>query len=237
MCSEIALNVVRIISIVSLVLVFASNIETLVHDVVAVNEFIAAAKGSGPIANNTQVQDSDYILGSTVPNQPAGAFWAVLNRLLIIGQMIILFLSEFGWPSVFFERFFPILGKDFGLGPLGLQLIGAAVLSHYVDTFTLDSAFLVFSVGCLHILLGLIFGSSARAKRSVTSWRDQLEPPLPSYSPGSATPRTLGSPPSLVWGDKKAGGSDSSSGPGMGFERQAEKAALYTSRYRCCQAI
>ncbi len=58
----IALNVIRIISIVSLVLVFASNIETLVHDVVAVNEFIAAAKGSGPIANNTQAQDSDYIL-------------------------------------------------------------------------------------------------------------------------------------------------------------------------------
>jgi len=117
----IALNVIRIISIVSLVLVFASNIETLVHDVVAVNDFIAAAKGSDPTANNTQVQNSDYILGSTVPNQPAGAFWAVLNRLLIIGQTTVLFLSEFGWPSVFFERFFPILGKDFGLGPLGLM--------------------------------------------------------------------------------------------------------------------
>ena len=59
--------------------------------------------------------------GSTVPNQPAGAFWAVLNRLLIIGQTIVLLLSEFGWPSVFFQRFFPILGKDFGLGPLGLM--------------------------------------------------------------------------------------------------------------------
>lgn len=62
-----------------------------------------------------------------------------------------------------------------------------------------------------------------------------MEPPLPSYSPGSATPRTLGSPPSLVWGEKKAGGSGSGSGPGvgislpskpgMGFGRQAEKAA------------
>ena len=58
----IALNVIRIISIVSLVLVFASNIETLVHDVVAVNNFITAVKGSDPMANNTQVQDSDYIL-------------------------------------------------------------------------------------------------------------------------------------------------------------------------------
>lgn len=110
--------------------------------------------------------------------------------------------------------------------------IGAAVLSHYVHTFTLVSAFLVFSVGCLHILLGFIFSSSARAKRSVTSWRDQVDPPLPSYTPGSATPRTLANPPSLVWGEKKAGsgtppgaGSSSPFKTGMGFGRQAEKAA------------
>jgi hypothetical protein len=106
------------------------------------------------------------------------------------------------------------------------------VLSHYVDTFTLVSAFFVFSVGCLHILLGFIFSSSARAKRSVTSWRDQVDPPLPSYTPGSATPRTLANPPSLVWGEKKAGSSSPSGAgtslpfkTGMGFGRQAEKAA------------
>ena len=59
--------------------------------------------------------------GSTVPNQPAGVFWAVLNRLLIIGQAIVLLLSEFGWPAAFFDRFFPVLGKDFGLGALGVM--------------------------------------------------------------------------------------------------------------------
>jgi hypothetical protein len=58
--------------------------------------------------------------GSTVPNQPAGAFWAVLNRLLIIGQVVVLMMSEFGWPSAFFDRFFPVLGQDFGLGALGI---------------------------------------------------------------------------------------------------------------------
>jgi hypothetical protein len=57
--------------------------------------------------------------GTTVPNQPAGVFWAVLNRLLIIGQVFILFLSEVGWPATFFDRFFPVLGRDFGLGALG----------------------------------------------------------------------------------------------------------------------
>ena len=55
-----------------------------------------------------------------MPNQPAGAFWAVLNRLLIIFQAIVLILSEVGWPATFFNRFFPILGDDFGLGALGV---------------------------------------------------------------------------------------------------------------------
>jgi hypothetical protein len=55
-----------------------------------------------------------------VPNQSAGAFWAVLNRLLIIFQTVVLILSEFGFPARFFDRFFPILGREFGLGALGL---------------------------------------------------------------------------------------------------------------------
>jgi hypothetical protein len=59
--------------------------------------------------------------GSTVPNQPAGVFWAVLNRLLIIFQIIVLFLSEVGWPMKFFNRFFPVLGSEFGLGALGVM--------------------------------------------------------------------------------------------------------------------
>jgi len=58
--------------------------------------------------------------GSTVPNQPAGAFWAVLNRLFIIAQVVVLILSEFGFPAKFFNVYFPVLGKDFGLGALGL---------------------------------------------------------------------------------------------------------------------
>ena len=55
-----------------------------------------------------------------MPNQAAGAFWAVLNRLLIIFQVIVLIMSEVGWPAAFFNRFFPILGDDFGLGALGV---------------------------------------------------------------------------------------------------------------------
>lgn len=65
-----------------------------------------------------------YILtlhsNSTVPDQLGGVFWAIMNRLLIIFQVTILIMSEVGWPAVFFDRFFPVLGAGFGLGALGI---------------------------------------------------------------------------------------------------------------------
>ncbi|KAJ7824700.1 hypothetical protein B0H13DRAFT_1919024 [Mycena leptocephala] len=83
-------------------------------------------------------------------------------------------LSEVGWPAVFFDRFFPVLGADFGVGSLGIFqcLIGAQILSHHVDDFTLVSAFFLFSIGCLNMLLGLIFREGAKSKRSLRAKRD-----------------------------------------------------------------
>ena len=48
-----------------------------------------------------------------------------------------------------------MLGTDFGLGPVGLfqACIGAAVLSHHVDDFALVSAFFLFAISCLNMLL------------------------------------------------------------------------------------
>lgn len=112
---------------------------TLVDDVKAFNAYQNNPDSSNAShMGNSTVMSQDYIpyvysddpyaslltrfsnSNSTVPNQPAGVFWAVLNRLLIIGQVIILFLSEIGWPSAFFHRFFPVLGDEFGVGALGV---------------------------------------------------------------------------------------------------------------------
>ncbi|KAF8968843.1 hypothetical protein BDZ97DRAFT_1654789, partial [Flammula alnicola] len=232
----IGLSGIRILSIVALLLVFASNIVTLANDIKAVNHFMAAGKQvNGTAANATtgQVVNMDYIMGSTVPNQPAGAFWAVLNRLFIIFQTVILIASEFGFPARFFDRYFPVLGKGFGLGALGLiqMLIGAAILSHHVDTFTLVSAFFLFSVGCLNILVGLIFRESAKSKRSLTSWREHAKSALPTRIGGVQIP--LSNPPSFV-SNLYTGGTASSNDSkadekdkfaGFGFGRQGEKAA------------
>lgn len=87
---------------------------------------------------------------STVPNQPAGVFWAIVASLLIVFQTVILFcesfslfnpvhlhtdwhvrtVSEIGWPIKFFDRYFPVLGSEFGLGALGIfQCLYAASIN------------------------------------------------------------------------------------------------------------
>ncbi|KAJ6490723.1 hypothetical protein C8R47DRAFT_1177045 [Mycena vitilis] len=166
----LGLNAARVLSVVGLLLVFSSSILVMVTNIKAVNAFQA-----NRITNSTDVMlECDYIEGSTVPNQPAGVFWAVVASLLIIFQVVILLFSEVGWPAVFFDKYFPVLGADFGLGALGIFqcLIGAQILSHHVDDFTLVSAFFLFSIGCLNMLLGLIFREGAKSKRSLRAKRE-----------------------------------------------------------------
>ncbi|KAH6904468.1 hypothetical protein BKA70DRAFT_1296838 [Coprinopsis sp. MPI-PUGE-AT-0042] len=252
----ISLNIVRVLSIVALLLVFSSNIFTLVNDVKAVNRFMEAGKAlaAGTVEDSQRnatinaLMDFDYIQDSTVPNQPAGAFWAVLNRLFIIGQAVVLIMSELGFPAKFFATYFPVLGREFGLGALGLiqMLIGAAILSHRVDTFTLVSAFFLFSVGCLNVVLGLIFRAGAKTKRSVTSWREHAKSALPThigpvdvrpvasaasqymsqkgYNVPFTTPTTFVA--SLSTGSTAvSGGDEPQKSAGLGFGSKGEKAA------------
>ncbi|KAF8912174.1 hypothetical protein CPB84DRAFT_760324 [Gymnopilus junonius] len=165
------------------------------HQHQGVNTF-EAEKGSD---DNSTMLDCDYIMGSTVPNQPAGVFWAIVSSLLVIFQTIILFrkfdflwtnspshinlVSEVSWPMAFFDKYFPVLGTKFGLGPLGIfqGLIATQILSHHVDDFTLVSAFFLFSLGCLNMLLGLIFREHAKSKRSITEWRAEAKGVLPTH--------------------------------------------------------
>ncbi|KAI5119560.1 hypothetical protein M0805_005624 [Coniferiporia weirii] len=205
----IGLNVIRALSIIALLLVFSSSILVMVDDIKAYNEFISGSDGTdGSNSTSTaDLVDCDYIEGSTVPNQPGGVFWAVLNRLLIIFQVVIMLLSEIGWPYKLFDTYFPVLGSHFGVGALGLFqcLIGAAVLSHHVDDFALVSAFFLFALGCLNILVGLIFREKAKDKRSVTSWRNEKKKGLLPFvqdkigeRAGPLRPIFTGQPPSFT---------------------------------------
>ncbi|KAJ7459834.1 hypothetical protein FB451DRAFT_1097139 [Mycena latifolia] len=228
----LGLNALRILSIIGLLLTFSSSVVALTHDIQAVNRFQAGKAAAGDSVNsNATAEDflhSDYIMGSTVPNQPAGIFWAVLNRLLIVFQVIILLLSEIGWPAAFFNRFFPVLGEDFGLGALGIIecLLGAAILSHHVDEFSLVAAFFLFAIGCINMFAGLIFRQSAKSKRSITSWREHAKNALPTHVAGvDIRPVATAAPTfiSSVFKNTEKAPADARTGSGFGV--QGERAA------------
>lgn len=149
----------------------------------------------------------------------------MVNRLLIIFQIIVLILSEIGWPVSFFQTYFPVLGPDFGLGALGIFqcLIGATILSHHVDDFTLVAAFFLFSLGCLNMLIGL-FREQVKRKRSIMSWREEAKGVLPTHK----DLRPQFTRPSQTFMGKvfnEKTGADEQGYRGNGFGRQAEKAA------------
>jgi hypothetical protein len=249
------LNAIRVIGIISLILVFASSILVMVTDITAVNTFLEDAKDSGTPVDQL-LEGCDYIeyassplfhfsfltstesRNSTVPNQTGGIFWAVVNRLLIITQVIILALSECGWPMSAFDKFFPVLGTGFGLGPLGVFecLIGATILSHYVDDFALVAAFFLFALGCLNILLGLVFGVKAKQKRSIRAWRsnsDDVLPPVGEKRPAFTRPDSSYVASFFKPSEKPEFGAAPAHGTtsGLGFGKQGEKAAGLKGTY------
>ena len=124
--------------------------------------------------------------------------------------------------------------------------IGAAILSHHVNSFTLVSAFFLFSLGCLNILIGLIFRAKVKPRRSITAWKERAKDVLPApvlggFEKGMEFSRTVGvEPPRFMsnvfdtpghiprnnTGD--SGVSRSTTGTsksGLGFGRQGEKTA------------
>ncbi|KAF9065710.1 hypothetical protein BDP27DRAFT_1549490, partial [Rhodocollybia butyracea] len=137
-------SIVRALSIIAMLLVFSSNIEVMVTCSKAVN-FYEAHEGK----NNATMgaMNMDYCV----------SFTEVLNPLVltdVCGAVEVPFLiSQLGYSCLNapFTHFFPVLGSGFSTSALGIFqcLIGAHILSHHVDEFTLVSAFFLLSLGCL----------------------------------------------------------------------------------------
>jgi hypothetical protein len=124
--------------------------------------------------------------------------------------------------------------------------IGAAILSHHVNNFTLVSAFFLFSLGCLNMFIGLIFRAKAKPRRSITAWKERAKDVLPApvlggFEKGMEFSRAVGVEPPRFMSNvfdtpshiprNDTGGSGMSrsttgtSKSGLGFGRQGEKAA------------
>ena len=92
------------------------------------------------------------------------------------------------------------------------------MLSHHVDEFSLVSAFFLFSVGCLNMLIGL-FREKVKHKRSIMSWREEAKGVLPTHK--DLRPPFVRSPQAFT----KMDDDDVYGHRGNGFGRQGEKAA------------
>ena len=157
-----------------------------------------------------------FARGSSVPNQPAGVFWAVVASLLIICQTIILgrqflllfvyfltaayknlcsLVSEVGWPMAFFDRYFPVLGSEFGLGALGifqcLSVPSYPLLSNNAETNSFLGSQLKFYLTTLMTLPSsppssfLLLGASTCSSVSFSVSQPKLSVPSPLGAPRS----------------------------------------------------
>ena len=101
--------------------------------------------------------------------------------------------------------------------------LGAAILSHHVDEFSLVAAFFLFAIGCLNMLTGLIFRQSAKSKRSITSWREHAKNSLPTHVAGVDIRPVATAAPSFVSSVFKNQEKEAKVGHGFGLE--GERAA------------
>jgi hypothetical protein len=99
--------------------------------------------------------------------------------------------------------------------------LGAAILSHHVDEFSLVAAFFLFAIGCLNMLAGLIFRQSAKSKRSITSWREHGKNSLPTHVVGVDIRPVAAAAPSLTPSVFKS----EETNTGYGFGRHGERTA------------
>ncbi|CAE6488091.1 unnamed protein product [Rhizoctonia solani] len=163
------LNIIRVLSVITLALIFASSIVMMVRDANAIcRDMSAPDRAEGEKLGNKLGLERAYIPLSTVPRQPGGPFFAILSRLLVVSQCPILILAELGRPKRFFIKSLPILGPQYGVGILGIMqvLLSTVILSHRVPKFALVPAFLLFGIGCLNTALGLALRQNLHAYRT-----------------------------------------------------------------------
>jgi len=237
----IFLNAVRVLSLITLLLVFVSNILVLVDDADAIKkqrqQSTEESSDSTSTNSTTVIQSCDYLQSSTIPIQAAGEFWAITNRCLILVQVIILAFSEIGIPQSLFQNFIPFLAEDSGFFPVGLfqALLGAQILSHHLTTFPMVSAFLLFSVGCLYIICAIFFRKHPRQSRSILGWRRSIKERLPTTAADLEREASMhssrvfskaSSAASSIFSEKSGHQKQASEQfQGFGFGRQGEKAA------------
>lgn len=157
------LNALRGLSMISLLFVFIANIVIMAQDIQAIQHGVT----------DKDHEDCDYIENSGVPNQPAGAFRAFFIIALNIVEVMVLFLSETGFPPNLFKKWIPCLESESSLVGLGVLevLLAAQMMSHFMDSFPLVACFFLLIAGILNILT--MYFDRPRFYRTIAYWRSR----------------------------------------------------------------
>jgi len=155
------LNVLRGLSMISLLFVLIANILIMLQDIQAILHGVT----------DKDHAECDYLEGSGVPNQPAGTFRAFFIIALNIVEVVVLFLSETGFPAIFFKSWIPCLQFESSLVGLGVLelLLAAQLMSHFLDPFPLVASFFLLVSGILNILT--MYFDRPRYYRSIHFWK------------------------------------------------------------------
>jgi hypothetical protein len=154
------LNALRGLSMISLLFVFIANIVIMAQDIQAINHGL-----------DKDHEDCDYYDNSGVPNQPAGTFRAFFIIALNIVEVIVLFLSETGFPASIFKNWIPCLDNEHSLVGLGVLevLLAAQMMSHFMDPFPLVACFFLLIAGLFNILT--MYFDRPKFFRSYAFWK------------------------------------------------------------------
>jgi len=160
------LNVLRGLSMLSLLFVFIANFLILAQDIQALHNETHATTAA--VAED---EECDYVGASSIPNQAAGTFRAFFIIALNIVEIVVLFLSETGFPASFFRKWIPCLDNEHSLVGLGvLQLLLAAqMMSHFLEPYPLVATFFLLFAGIFNILT--MYFDRPKFFRSYAFWK------------------------------------------------------------------
>jgi len=162
----ILLNALRGLSMISLLFVLIANIVIMAQDIQAIQHGVT----------DKNHEDCDYIENSGVPNQPAGTFRAFFIIALNIVEVVVLFLSETGFPPAFFKAWIPCLATESSLVGVGVLevLLAAQMMAHFLDSFPLVACFFLLIAGFFNIFT--MYFDRPRFFRSIHFWRTRALP-------------------------------------------------------------
>ncbi|CAD6581859.1 MAG: hypothetical protein CYPHOPRED_001724 [Cyphobasidiales sp. Tagirdzhanova-0007] len=176
----VLISAIRLLGIVAICMSIGAEVHEIVRNIqgysAALKTSHAHASGNGShtanILNNSTSAQCGYVQDTTVPNLAGAIFFSTFFRFMNVIVLLFLLVSEISppWRSVtdFYLHNFNSLSDEASVGFLGIAMIWIAtsILSSNVQQHAIISAWILFVMGILNFILGILM-PSIRETRSI----------------------------------------------------------------------